>query len=128
TFDTESTVGTVTTAVPKSVVSGMEGVKDIALGLEELAQKHGVLPWTPSRTTCSVEAEAIVRRLGRMPREAEPWMPAANLGPLIIFAHYDPTCQEFWGVPERLTVRVVVTEEAYRLFYDDLAERLRMTP
>jgi len=70
----------------------------------------------------------LIRKLGRVPRDAKPWIPVASLGPLIIFGHYDPTATQLWGVPEFLAIKVVITAEKYQEVYDDLIQRLGMNP
>ncbi len=118
----------------ESVTAGAESIPNsqpnqhTGAALELLAERHNILPFEPARTACSMEAEVLIRKLGRTPREAHPWIPVANLGPLIIFGHYNPAAQELWGVPEFLTVRVAITPEKYKELYDDLIERLRMSP
>jgi type II secretory ATPase GspE/PulE/Tfp pilus assembly ATPase PilB-like protein len=96
--------------------------------LEVLAERYNILPWAPGRTTCSTEAEFLVRKLGRVPRELHPWIPVASLGPLIILGHYNPGAQELWGIPEFLVIKMVITAEKYKEIYDDLIQRLRMNP
>ena len=47
----------------------------------------------------------MVRHLGRLPHTAEPWLPLATLGPLLIVGHYDPASSDTWGLPSFLIIR-----------------------
>jgi type II secretory ATPase GspE/PulE/Tfp pilus assembly ATPase PilB-like protein len=99
-----------------------------ANSLESLSERYNLLPWEPTRTACSLEAEVLVKKLGRAPHEPHPWIPVATAGPLLIFGHHDPAAMELWGVPEFLTIRVVLTPDKYKELYDDLIQRLRINP
>ncbi len=115
-------------AVPQAQDLSVPPQQQAAHSLEVLAERYKILPWAPARSSCSTEAEMIVRKLGRVPREPHPWIPLASMGPLVVLGHYNPAAQELWGIPEFLVIRVVITEEKYKEIYDDLIQRLRMNP
>lgn len=98
------------------------------LPLEELAARAGLLPVALARPACTIPAEAMVRQLGRLPRVAEPWLPLATLGPLLIMGHYQPQGEDFWGVPEALVVKVLISREDYAEVGKDLLGRLQVQP
>lgn len=98
------------------------------ISLEGMAVQFGLLPVKLARDTCSVEAENLIRRLGRNPRSENPWLPVSTLGPLPIFAHHEPKSEDMWGVPSCLAVRVVISEEQYEKIRRDLVMRLSNTP
>ena len=86
-------------AVAPSSEGGVTPQHEANHALELLAERYNLLPWAPARNSCSTEGEMLIRKLGRLPRDARPWIPVASLGPAIIFGHYDPTATELWGVP-----------------------------
>ena len=96
--------------------------------IEQLARKSGLLPVKLPRSACPVDAEGILRKLGRMPKEEEPWMPVATLGPLLILGHYNPASSGTWGIPDFLCVRVVIEREAYLSISEDLRTRMSYKP
>lgn len=98
------------------------------ISLEGMAVQFGMLPVKLARETCSVEAENLIRRLGRNPRSENPWLPVSTLGPLPIFAHHEPKSEDMWGVPSCLAVRVVISKEQYEKIRRDLVMRLSNTP
>lgn len=51
------------------------------LSIEGLALQHKLLPVILLRESCSPEAERIVRKLGRVPYVADPWLPVTPSGP-----------------------------------------------
>lgn len=114
--------------VPQSQDLSVPPQQQAEHSIEALAERYKILPWLPARKTCSTEAELIVRKLGRVPREPHPWIPVASMGPLIIMGHYNPASREMWGVPEFLVLRMVITPDKYKQIYDDLIQRLRMNP
>lgn len=120
TQDTDSRsqiLGDLTIAAEASVVS-----------LEGMALQHGVMPVTLLRESCTPEAEKIVRKLGRLPQSAEPWLPVTTLGPLLVLAHHNVNATDYWGVPACLRVRVLITLEQYRRTRDDLIQRFTSIP
>lgn len=96
--------------------------------LEGVAVQFGMLPVTLARETCSVEAENVVRKLGRNPRSENPWLPISTIGPCVIFAHFAPKSEDMWGVPSSLAVRIVISEEQYENIRKDLVMRLSHAP
>ncbi|MDF1742013.1 MAG: hypothetical protein P1U86_22820, partial [Verrucomicrobiales bacterium] len=104
--------------------SGLDGF----MSLEGTAVQFGLLPVTLPRETCSVEAENILRRLGRFPKTDNPWMPVSTIGPFIIFAHHAPKSGEMWGVPSCFSIRVAISQEQYEKLKKDLVMRLSTSP
>ena len=96
--------------------------------IEALAFQSGMLPVTMVRESCSPEAENVLRKLGRVPHSAEPWLPAAVIGPLLVMAHHNPRAGDFWGVPLSFTVRVLISAEQYQATRRDLVQRFTQTP
>jgi Type II secretory pathway, ATPase PulE/Tfp pilus assembly pathway, ATPase PilB len=95
---------------------------------EWLAGVYEMLPLDPSRTSCSTKAEALFRRIA-VPCEAEePWMPLGEIGPLLIFAHYNPACADFWHVPVDFVIPVLIPRAKYDLLRKDILERLSFKP
>jgi len=99
-----------------------------AISIEGLALQHGLMPITLLRESCTPEAEKTVRRIGRLPHTAEPWLPVTTLGPLLVLAHYNHAATDFWGVPHCLSVRVLISQDQYRRTRDDLIQRFTSTP
>lgn len=98
------------------------------VSLEGIALQHGIMPVTLLRESCTPEAEKVVRRLGRLPTSAEPWLPVTTVGPLLVLAHHSFAATDFWGVPSCLSVRVLITQEQYRRTRDDLVQRFTSIP
>ena len=98
------------------------------MSLEGTAVQFGILPVTLPRETCSIEAEATLRKLGRFPQSDSPWLPIANLGPLLIFAHHNPKVQDMWGVPPFFAIRVAISLEQYETIRKDMVMRLQSAP
>ncbi|MCB1229609.1 MAG: type II/IV secretion system protein [Verrucomicrobiae bacterium] len=98
------------------------------MSLEGTAVQFGIVPVKLPRETCSVEAEALLRKLGRFPQSDAPWLPVASLGPLLIFAHSNPKTQDMWGVPPCLAVRIAISSEQYEAIRKDLVMRLQAAP
>lgn len=98
------------------------------LTLEGAALQHGQMPVTLLRETCPPEPEKLLRRLGRMPSTAEPWLPVSVVGPLLVMAHYNPRATDLWGVPAALTVRVLVSKEQYVRTREDFVVRCQRMP
>lgn len=108
--------------------SGLGGFGDSLLSLEGTAVQFGLLPVQLARESCSVDAEATLRKLGRFPASDSPWMPVTTLGPLIVFAHHNPKASDLWGVPPFLGVRVAVSVEQYESIRKDLVMRVTSSP
>ncbi|MDZ4289516.1 MAG: GspE/PulE family protein [Prosthecobacter sp.] len=98
------------------------------LSIEGLALQYGLLPVNLLRESCSPEAERIVRKLGRVPYVADPWLPVSALGPLLVMAHHNPRAGDLWGVPPFLTIRVLITVEQYQKTRKDLVQRFGQLP
>jgi len=112
--------------VPGSI--GVGGLEDSLVSIEGVAVQFGLLPVNLARTNCSADAEALMRKLGRFPREDDPWLPVATLGPLLIVAHHNPKAVEMWGIPSFLAVRVVISREQYDSVRQDLVSRTTSNP
>ncbi len=108
--------------------AGANGRAAAQVALEVLADQAGVLPLKLLRASCSIPAEAFVRQIGRLPRSAEPWLPVATVGPLVVMSHYRPAEEDFWGVPGFLVIRTLVSREDYVEVGKDLQGRLGMQP
>jgi len=98
------------------------------LSIEGLAMQHRILPVCLMRETCSPDAERIVRKLGRVPYVADPWLPVMTFGPLLVMAHHNPRAGDTWGVPAFLTLRVLITPEQYQKTRKDLVNRFGQLP
>lgn len=98
------------------------------LSIEGLALQHRLLPVTLLRESCSPEAERIVRKLGRVPYVADPWLPVTTIGPLLVMAHHNPRAGETWGVPNFLVIRVLITAEQYQKTRKELVTRFGQLP
>ena len=98
------------------------------LSIEGIAVQFGILSVSLPRLTCTADAENLVRLLGRAPHTASPWLPVSTLGPLLILAHHNPRCEDNWGVPEFLSVKVVISAEQYETIRQDLVMRVSMRP
>lgn len=116
-----ATPGTDATVIPAP--AGRQGPS-----LEELAQRAGLLPLQLLRPSCTIPAETMVRQLGRLPRTAEPWLPLATLGPLLIVGHYRPDETDFWGLPPFLVIRTLIARSEYVDVGKDLQGRLGIQP
>lgn len=98
------------------------------MSLEGTAVQFGILPVKLPRATCSVDAESLLRRLGRFPQSDTPWLPIATLGPCLVFAHHAPRSADMWGVPPFLAVKVAISREQYETIRKDLVMRLSTAP
>lgn len=98
------------------------------LSIEGLALQYTMLPVTLLRESCSPDAERLIRKLGRVPYVADPWLPVTNIGPLLVMAHHNPKAGDLWGVPPFLTIRVIVTPEQYQNTRKDLVQRFGQMP
>jgi type II secretory ATPase GspE/PulE/Tfp pilus assembly ATPase PilB-like protein len=106
----------------------IEAKQAAILSIEGLSLQHGLLPVTMIRESCSPEAEKMVRRIGRVPHVADPWLPIMTVGPILIMAHHNPKSLDLWGVPHFLTLRVVITNEQYQNTRRDLVQRFSTLP
>jgi type II secretory ATPase GspE/PulE/Tfp pilus assembly ATPase PilB-like protein len=98
------------------------------LSIEGLALQFGLVPVSLLRESCSPDAERIVRKLGRVPYVADPWLPVTTLGPLIVMAHHNPRAGDLWGVPSFLTVRILISADQYQKTRKDLVQRFGQLP
>ena len=98
------------------------------VSIEGTALQNGLMPVTLMRETCTPEAEKHLRKLGRVPHTAEPWLPIAVVGPLVVMAHYNPRCGDFWGVPLPFIVRVLIAPGQYQSTRRDLVQRFTRSP
>ncbi|MBL9154796.1 MAG: type II/IV secretion system protein [Verrucomicrobiales bacterium] len=123
---------TPTVAVPPPAAApsfgGMDAFGAGLISLEGTAVQFGIVPVRLPRETCSVEAEATLRKLGRFPNTNAPWLPVANLGPLLIFAHHNPKTDDLWGVPACFAVKIAISSEQYEAIRKDLVMRLQSNP
>ena len=79
-----------------------------AVKLEDLAERHGLMPVRLPRNSCSASAENLLRKLGRSATGPEPWIPVGTMGPLLVIGHYNPAFTEAMGVPPCLAIRVLI--------------------
>ncbi|MEM6910517.1 MAG: GspE/PulE family protein [Verrucomicrobiota bacterium] len=97
--------------------------------LSAMADQYGILPLELKRASCAHEAEDLLRKYGRMPQEARPWLPVNMMGPILVMAHCDPgVSQDLWGVPEFLCVKIAISEKSYEEILRDLVDRIRSRP
>ncbi len=106
----------------------MDAKQSAILSIEGLALQYHLLPVTLLRESCSPEAERLVRKVGRVPYVADPWLPVTTIGPLIVMAHHNPRAGDTWGVPGFLTLRVLITADQYQKTRKDLAQRFGQLP
>lgn len=116
--------GTPANAAGAGLLGGLEGI----MSLEGNAVQFGITPVKLPRETCSVDAESLLRKLGRFPQSDQPWLPIATLGPCLIFAHYSPRSSDMWGVPPFLAIRIAISQEQYEKIRKDLVMRLSVNP
>ena len=98
------------------------------ISIEGTAVQYGLMPIKLPRETCTADAESLVRKLGRAPQTTTPWLPVGTLGQLIVMAHYDPKCDDTWGIPGFLTVKTVISIEQYECIRRDLVSRIQARP
>ena len=101
---------------------------DLLVSIEGTAVQFGILPVELGRETCTADAEDLVRLLGRAPETASPWLPIARLGPLVIVAHHNPKCDDCWGIPDFLTVKIAISSGQYENIKRDLVRRISTRP
>jgi len=99
-----------------------------AIKLEDVAERHGLMPVKLPRNSCSAAAENALRKLGRAPVGPEPWAPVGTMGPLLVLGHYNAAFTETWGVPACLTIRVLLEQGQYNMILEDLQKRLEYKP
>ena len=113
---------------PNSTIEAKQSAILAIQSIEGLALQHGMLPVTLLRESCSPDAERLIRKLGRVPYVADPWLPVTTIGPLLVMAHHNPRAGDLWGVPPFLTIRVLVTSEQYQNTRKDLVQRFGQMP
>lgn len=108
---------------PNTIIDARQTAVLAIQSIEGLALQYGMLPVTLLRESCSPDAERLVRKLGRVPYVADPWLPVTTIGPLLVMAHHNPKAGDMWGVPPFLTIRVLVTQQQYQNTLKDLTQR-----
>lgn len=98
------------------------------INLEGLAVQHNFIPVDLPRLTCSLEAEGYLRKLGRQPQTNQPWLPISSVGPIMILVHHDPSSTDFWGVPNYLSTKAVVSKVQYDAIFNDFMNRISNNP
>ncbi|NNE94201.1 MAG: type II/IV secretion system protein [Verrucomicrobiales bacterium] len=98
------------------------------MSLEGTAVQFGLLPVELPRENCSVEAETVLRKLGRFPHSDNPWLPVSTIGPLLIFGHHMPKADDMWGFPPCFAARIAISQEQYENVRKDLVSRLSTSP
>lgn len=111
-----------------TVEPGVPSPEAAIISIEGIGLQNNLLPLTMLRESCSPDAERLVRRLGRVPYVADPWLPISTLGPIIVMAHHNPRAGDLWGGPTFLTIRVVISAEQYQTTRKDLVARLGQMP
>lgn len=101
---------------------------DAESALEWLAEEFSMLPFGLPRTTCSTRAEGVFRRLAQGPTVEDAWMPFGTVGPLVLFAHFNPVCPDTWNVPDELSVKVLVPQLQYQALQQDVLGRIGFKP
>ena len=98
--------------------------------MEWIASTFGLIPLSNSKLVLPVGAESVFRSLatGNASLEAQPWLPAGKLGPLLIVAHYNPAASDFWQIPERFLIKALVSQPAYIGLKEELRARLASRP
>lgn len=96
--------------------------------LEWLAGLVNIPPFELPRPTCSTRAEKLLRSMAGGEVGAEPWLPFATLGPMLLLAHYNPLCINFWNIPPQFCLRFVVPQGQYNLLAGDVQGRLEIKP
>ncbi|MEM7145495.1 MAG: GspE/PulE family protein [Verrucomicrobiota bacterium] len=98
------------------------------VSLEGVAVQYGLLPVDLARATCNVDAESLVRKLGRWPMTENPWLPVTTLGPFVVFAHHNPKEEELWGVPDFFCSKIVISAEQYEAIRREIVQRVSHNP
>ncbi|MCE9519825.1 MAG: hypothetical protein K8R87_09770, partial [Verrucomicrobia bacterium] len=115
--------------ISREIVDTIWKTRDEAvLTFEGIALQSGLIPVTLLRESCTPDAEKVARKLGRMPKTAEPWLPVASVGPILIMAHHNPEAGDMWGVPLALTIRVLISIDQYSRTRQDLVQRFSTPP
>ncbi|MEO6846111.1 MAG: hypothetical protein ABI443_02150, partial [Chthoniobacterales bacterium] len=96
--------------------------------LEWMAGQFEMIPLHLTRAACSTQAEEIFRRLAYEKTSEEPWLPFGTLGPLVLFAHYNPITIDYWGIPKNFIICALVTESQYRELHGDFTDRFNFNP
>lgn len=115
-------------ALGEVALSADEVLFESFISIEGIAVQYGLVPLRLTREVCTAQAEMLLRNLGRRPDTEQPWMPISTLGPLLVFAHHNPRSLDYWGVPEFLSVRVVISETQYETVKADFMGRVSARP
>jgi len=115
-------------AAAEPELSGEDPFASLLVNIEGIAVQYGLLPIDLPRVGCSAPAETLLRKLGRSARTDAPWLPVATLGPLLVLAHHNPKSSDTWGIPDFLTVKVVISAKQYEVVRRELVMRLQMRP
>ncbi len=94
--------------------------------LEWLAENFNIVPYDLVRAACSTRAEQVFRKLGRVDDSEEPWLPFGSVGPVLLCAHFDPTAEDAWGIPDFLYERVLIGRSQYSRLLEDVRERIAL--
>lgn len=100
----------------------------LLVNIEGTAVQYGLLPIDLPRVGCSAPAESLLRKLGRSARTDAPWLPVGTVGPLLVLAHHNPKSSDSWGIPDFLTVKVVISAKQFEVVRRELVMRLQMRP
>jgi type II secretory ATPase GspE/PulE/Tfp pilus assembly ATPase PilB-like protein len=108
--------------------AGPGGEASALVSMEGVAVQYGLLPVDLPRASCNVEAEALVRKLGRWPSTENPWLPVTTMGPFVVFAHHNPKEEETWGVPEFFSIKIVISADQYEDIKREIVQRVSHNP
>lgn len=96
--------------------------------LEWLAGLVNLPPFELPRPSCSTRAEKLLRSMAGGEAGEEPWLPFATLGPLLLLAHYNPLCSNFWNIPSEFCLRFIVPQGQYNMLATDVRSRFDIKP
>ncbi|MDA7598031.1 GspE/PulE family protein [Verrucomicrobiales bacterium] len=113
---------------PASMTAGFSDAVGGLMSMEGNAIQFGLLPVKLPREHCSVDAEIVLRKLGRFPQTDTPWLPISTLGPFLIFGHHSPKPDDMWGVPGCFAIRIAISSQQYETIKKDLLMRLSTSP
>jgi type II secretory ATPase GspE/PulE/Tfp pilus assembly ATPase PilB-like protein len=108
-------------------VGAANGV-DSKRALQWLAEQFGIMPMDLARPVCSTKAEQMFRKLARQNVAPDPWMPFGTVGLVLLCAHFDPSAEEAWGIPDFLYSKILVSSAQYEALKSDVAQRISMNP
>jgi type II secretory ATPase GspE/PulE/Tfp pilus assembly ATPase PilB-like protein len=105
-----------------------DGETSALVSMEGIAVQYDLLPVDLPRASCNVEAENLVRKLGRWPLTENPWLPVTSMGPFVVLAHYNPKETELWGVPDFFCVKIVISAVQYEDIRREIVQRVSHNP